>query len=75
MKRLTNHELDWYNEPGCNYCSAYCYEGCVQDNYTKDCVQRLTWLRLAEIEDILGEDYNLSIINNLINGMYKNEQM
>lgn len=29
--------------------------------------------RLAEIEDILGEDYNLSIIDNLINGMYKNE--
>ena len=29
MKRLTNHELDWYNEPGCNYCSAYCYAGCV----------------------------------------------
>lgn len=75
MKRLTSHELDSYNEPGCNNCSAYCYECCAHDGYIKNCIKRLTWVRLAEIEDILGEDYNLSIINNLINGMYKDEQM
>lgn len=64
MKRLTNHELDWYNEPGCNYCSAYCYECCVHDGCIKECVRRLTWLRLAEIEDILGDEYDLQILKN-----------
>ena len=64
MKRLTNHELDWYNEPGCNHCSAYCYECCVHDGYIKECIQRLTWLRLVEIEDILGEEYDLEMLKN-----------
>ena len=64
MKRLTNHERDWYNEPGCNYCSAYCYECCVHDGYIKECVQRLTWLRLVEIEDILGDEYDLQMLKN-----------
>lgn len=64
MKRLTNHERDWYNEPGCNHCSAYCYAGCVQDNHTKECIRRLTWLRLVEIEDILGEEYDLQMLKN-----------
>ena len=64
MKKLTNHELDWYNEPGCNHCSAYCYESCVQDNFVKDCLRRLIWLRLSEIEDILGEEYDLEMLKN-----------
>ena len=64
MKRLTSHELDNYNEPGCNNCSAYCYECCVQDNYVKNCIRRLTWIRLSEIEDILGDNYDLQMLKN-----------
>lgn len=51
MERLTNHEMDSYNELGCDLCSAYCYEMCKQDDAVKDCAKRLRNIRLAAYED------------------------
>ena len=52
MERLTDHGMDDYNEPGCDLCSAYCYEMCKQDDAVKDCAERLRNIRLATYEDI-----------------------
>lgn len=51
MERLTNHEMDNYNEPGCDLCSAYCYEMCKIDDAVKDCAKRLRNICLAAYED------------------------
>ncbi len=51
MERLTNHEMDNYNELGCDLCSAYCYEMCNADDAVRDCAKRLRNIRLAAYDD------------------------
>ena len=51
MSRLTDHEWDDYNEPGCQDCSAYAYDCCRVDNAISDCHRRLIYNRLAAYED------------------------
>ena len=50
-ERLTDHELDNYNDPGCQNCSDYCWRSCKEDDAVKDCAQRLIYNRLAAYED------------------------
>lgn len=66
MKRLTDHENEHYNQPGCNSCSDYRWRSCKESGEIDDCIQRLTWLRLLDIEDILGEDYGLDRLRALV---------
>lgn len=66
MKRLTDHENEHYNQPGCNSCSDYRWRSCKESGEIYDCIQRLTWLRLLDIEDILGDDYDLSRLRALV---------
>ena len=51
-ERLTDHELDNYNDPGCQNCSDYCWRSCKEDDAVKDCAQRLIYNRLAAYEDL-----------------------
>lgn len=51
MKRLTDHSLDNYNDPGCQNCSDYCWRCCKEDDAVDDCAQRLIYNRLAAYED------------------------
>lgn len=66
MERLTDHENEHYNQPGCNSCSDYRWRSCKESGEIDDCIQRLTWLRLLDIEDILGDDYDLSRLRDLV---------
>lgn len=66
MERLTDHENEHYNQPGCNSCSDYRWRSCKESGEIDDCIQRLTWLRLLDIEDILGDDYNLDLLRKLV---------
>lgn len=66
MERLTDHENEHYNQPGCNSCSDYRWRSCKESGEIDDCIQRLTWLRLLDIEDILGDDYNLDRLRELV---------
>lgn len=76
MKRLTTHKNENYNQPGCNDCSDYRWRNCKKSGEIKDCIQRLTWIRLLGIEDILGDEYNLDRLKQLLeacNGLEPNE--
>lgn len=66
MERLTDHENEHYNQPGCNSCSDYRWRSCKESGEIDDCIQRLTWLRLLDIEDILGDDYDLDRLRELV---------
>lgn len=66
MKRLTDHENEHYNQPGCNSCSDYRWRSCKESGEIDDCIQRLTWLRLLAIEDILGDNYDLDHLRELV---------
>lgn len=66
MERLTNHENEHYNQPGCNSCSDYRWRSCKESGEIDDCIQRLTWLRLLDIEDILGDDYDIDHLRDLV---------
>lgn len=66
MERLTDHENEHYNQPGCNSCSDYRWRSCKESGEIDDCIQRLTWLRLLDIEDILGDDYDLGRLRELV---------
>lgn len=66
MERLTDHENEHYNQPGCNSCSDYMWRSCKESGEIDDCIQRLTWLRLLDIEDILGDDYDLDRLRELV---------
>ena len=66
MKRLTTHEEEDYNQPGCNDCTDYCWRCCKESGEIDECIKRLTWIRLLEIEDILGEDYGLDRLRALV---------
>lgn len=66
MERLTDHENEHYNQPGCNSCSDYRWRSCKKSGEIDDCIQRLTWLRLLDIEDILGDDYDLDRLRELV---------
>lgn len=65
MKRLTTHEQENYNQPGCNDCSDYRWRSCQESGEIDDCTQRLTWIRLLAIEDILGDEYDLDRLREL----------
>jgi len=66
VERLTDHENEHYNQPGCNSCSDYRWRSCKESGEIDDCIQRLTWLRLLDIEDILGDDYDLDRLRELV---------
>lgn len=66
MERLTDHENEHYNQPGCNSCSDYRWRSCKESGEIDDCIQRLTWLRLLDIEDILGDDYDIDHLRDLV---------
>lgn len=66
MERLTDHENEHYNQPGCNSCSDYRWRSCKESGEIDDCIQRLTWLRLLDIEDILGDDYDIDHLRALV---------
>ena len=66
MERLTDHENEYYNLPVCNSCSDYRWRSCKESGEIDDCIQRLTWLRLLDIEDILGDDYDLDRLRELV---------
>lgn len=66
MERLTSHEGENYNQPGCNDCSDYQWRCCRESGEITDCTQRITWIRLMEIEDILGDDYDLTRLRELV---------
>lgn len=66
MERLTTHKNENYNQPGCNDCSAYRWNCCQESGEINDCTQRLTWLRLLAIEDILGDEYDLGRLRELM---------
>ena len=66
MERLTDHENEHYNQPGCNSCSDYRRRSCKESGEIDDCIQRLTRLRLLDIEDILGDDYDLNRLRELV---------
>lgn len=66
VERLTDHENEHYNQPGCNSCSDYRWRSCKESGEIDDCIQRLTWLRLLDIEDILGDDYDLDRLKELV---------
>lgn len=66
MERLTDHENEHYNQPGCNSCSDYRWRSCKESGEIDDCIQRLTWLRLLDIEDILGDEYDLDRLRELV---------
>ena len=66
MERLTDHKNEHYNQPGCNSCSDYRWRSCKESGEIDDCIQRLTWLRLLDIEDILGDDYDLDRLRELV---------
>ena len=66
LERLTDHENEHYNQPGCNSCSDYRWRSCKESGEIDDCIQRLTWLRLLDIEDILGDDYDLDRLRELV---------
>lgn len=66
MERLTDHENEHYNQPGCNSCSDYRWRSCKESGEIDDCIQRLTWLRLLDIEDILGDEYDLDRLRKLV---------
>ena len=65
MKRLTTHKQENYNQPGCNDCSDYRWRSCQESGEIDDCTQRLTWIRLLAIEDILGDEYDLDRLREL----------
>lgn len=66
MERLTSHESENYNQPGCNTCSDYRWRSCKESGEITDCIKRLTWVRLCSIEDILGDDYDLDRLRELV---------
>lgn len=66
MERLTTHEGEDYNQPGCNNCTDYHWRCCKESDEIDECIKRLTWIRLLEIEDILGEDYDLDRLRELV---------
>lgn len=66
MERLTDHENEHYNQPGCNSCSDYRWRSCKESGEIDDCIQRLTWLRLLDIEDILGDEYDIDRLRALV---------
>ena len=66
MERLTDHKNEHYNQPGCNSCSDYRWRSCKESGEIDDCIQRLTWLRLLAIEDILGDGYDLGRLQELV---------
>lgn len=66
VERLTDHENEHYNQPGCNSCSDYRWRSCKESGEIDDCIQRLTWLRLLDIEDILGDDYDIDHLRALV---------
>lgn len=74
MERLTDHENEHYNQPGCNSCSDYRWRSCKESGEIDDCIQRLTWLRLLDIEDILGDDYDLDRLREIVQKNIKYEQ-
>ena len=66
MERLTTHKNENYNQPGCNDCSDYRWRNCKKSGEIKDCIKRLTWIRLLVIEDIIGNDYDLDRLRELV---------
>ncbi len=66
MERLADHENEHYNQPGCNSCSDYRWRSCKESGEIDDCIQRLTWLRLLDIEDILGDNFSLDRLRELV---------
>ena len=74
MERLTDHENEHYNQPGCNSCSDYRWRSCKESGEIDDCIQRLTWLRLLDIEDILGDDYDMGRLREAVGKQTEYEQ-
>lgn len=74
MERLTDHENEHYNQPGCNSCSDYRWRSCKESGEIDDCIQRLTWLRLLDIEDILGDDYDMGRLREAVEKQTEYEQ-
>lgn len=66
VERLTTHKNENYNQPGCNDCSDYRWRSCQESGEIDDCIQRLTWIRLLAIEDILGDEYELDRLRELV---------
>lgn len=66
VERLTTHKNENYNQPGCNDCSDYRWRSCQESGEIDDCIQRLTWIRLLAIEDILGDEYDLDRLRELV---------
>ena len=66
VERLTTHKNENYNQPGCNDCSDYRWRSCQESGEIEDCIQRLTWIRLLAIEDILGDEYDLDELRGMI---------
>lgn len=67
MRRVTTHENENYNQPGCNDCSAYRWECCKESGEISDCIQRISYVRLLQIEDILGDEYDLDLLRKMVN--------
>jgi hypothetical protein len=66
VERLTTHKNENYNQPGCNDCSDYRWRSCQESGEIDDCIQRLTWIRLLAIEDVLGDEYELDRLRELV---------
>ncbi len=59
MERLTEKNRD-----RCEMCTSYVDGVCLEQCYPCDIYE--TYARLAAIEDILGDDYDLSCIRDLV---------